>query len=698
MSEEFTTWNDGDEKSKAEAMSQHSDNVDAYSGVKKSTAGYQQSFIGVGPNVSVRPEFGRDDYYAFRPSEKPSNDYRRAISQCLAAYDKVGIIRNVIDLMGDFGSQGIEVVHQNKSADRFFKQWFKSVNGKERSERFLNNLYKTGNVVVYRSYADVTPKLEKYMKSVSQDIIVDVPNMKDRQIPWRYTFFNPLTVTLNDGELGLFLGKPEYSISTNKFVDKFNRGELPTDVINALPPAVKSMIDNGAKQIPLDPERVRVFHYKKDDWKQWAAPMIYAILDDIVMLEKMRLADMSALDGAISNIRLWTLGSLDHKILPNKAAINKLRDILASNTGGGTMELVWGPELSFSESSSDVYKFLGSEKYSAVLNSIYAGLGVPPTLTGMASSGGGFTNNFISLKTLVERLQYGRSMLVKFWETEFEMVRQAMGFRHRPHIHFDTMSLSDDDAQKQLLIQLADRDIISHETLLERFGEIPEVEAIRVSHEEKDRVEEKVAQRASPYHNANHKQEMEKIALQGGKVTTDDVGIKSSVPKSRQMPPPPAPKGVPGGSDPNQQAKKPANDNGRPKNQKDTKPRKERTSKPRSKPGVAELIMWSEAAWGETSDIISKVFLATKEKKNLRQLTKAEGKQLEQLKLDVFTNLETLSEVNEKAISSILSSNKKTPISFRSILNDNGISPEVMSVDNYRRGVIGTYIEQKLAQ
>ena len=49
---------------------------------------------------------------------------------------------------------------------------------------------------------------------------------------------------------------------------------------------------------------------------------------------------MSALDGAISNIRLWTLGNLDHKILPNKS-YNKLRDILASNVGGnGT---VWGP-------------------------------------------------------------------------------------------------------------------------------------------------------------------------------------------------------------------------------------------------------------------------------------------------------------------------------------------------------------------
>ena len=193
------------------------------------------------------------------------------------------------------------------------------------------------------------------------------------------------------------------------------------------------------------------------------------------------------------------IGSLNIKILPNKSAINKLRDILASNVGGGTMELVWGPELSFQESSSDVYKFLGSEKYNSVLNSIYAGLGVPPTLTGMATNGGGFTNNFISLKTLLERLQYGRDFLKKFWEKEIEIVRKAMGFRYKAHIQFDQMTLSDEAATKNLLIQLADRDIISHETLLERFKEIPQVENIRMKRELRKR-DSIGPEKAGPFH------------------------------------------------------------------------------------------------------------------------------------------------------------------------------------------------------
>ena len=52
--------------------------------------------------------------------------------------------------MGDFGSQGIRIVHKNKRIERFYEKWFEKCGGKESSERFLNNLYKSGNVVVNR--------------------------------------------------------------------------------------------------------------------------------------------------------------------------------------------------------------------------------------------------------------------------------------------------------------------------------------------------------------------------------------------------------------------------------------------------------------------------------------------------------------------------------------------------------------------
>lgn len=687
------SWSDDNPLSKTQAMSQLTDNVESYAGLPKSQGSTYRNFIDIEPNVSVKPGYSKQDYYAFRPTEAVPSQQRRAIKMCMDAYDKVGIIRNIIDLMGDFGSQGISIVHQNKSVEKFYQQWFRSVNGKERSERFLNNLYKTGNVIIYRSYAKVTPQLDKYMKSLASDIKVEVPNMQQNVIPWRYNFFNPLTVKLKDGQLAIFLGTPTYTVNLGAFFDRFTDGDISDNVVNSLPDNIKQSLKNGQKEVPLDLSRVSVFHYKKDDWLQWANPMIYAILDDIIMLEKMRLADLSALDGAISNIRLWTLGNLEHKILPNKNAINKLRNVLASNVGGGTMELVWGPELSFKESNSEVYKFLGSEKYTSVLNSIYAGLGVPPTLTGMATNGGGFTNNFISLKTLVERLQYGRDLLTKFWEKEIEIVRQAMGFRYRAHIQFDQMSLSDEAAEKNLLIQLADRDIISQETLLQRFKEIPQIEKIRLQREVSDRQDDKNPKKASPYHTPQHKDNLEKIALQSGKVLPSDVGIKSSIPKDILMQPKsPSPFGGGGGA----KQPVPSNPNGRPPESNDTSPRKQRVAKPKSQPGVAELVVWAEEAWDNISEVLTNAYLNHKNKKNLRQLTKAQVNDLEKLKLDVLTNIPILSNVDTKSISEILVSKKQTPKEFIDILTLKNINLENMNIDKYRRNIISIYIEENI--
>ena len=660
------TWNEGDSTGKAKAFEEFSNSIHEYEGISK--AYHRDTFLDIETNRSVRPGFKSQDYYAFRPDEQIPRQAKRAIKMCMDAYDKVGIVRNVIDLMGDFGCQGINIVHENKSVEKFLKQWWKKIGGKERSERFLNNLYKTGQVFIYKSYTQLTPEITKYVKSLGSDITLEVPQIEQSVVPWRYNFFNPLTVDVKNGEINLFLGRKNYQLQANSFFDNFKDGAIPAKVLETLPVNVKNAIKNGERKIPLDPDRLSVFYYKKDDWQQWAHPLVYAILDDIIMLEKMRLADLSALDGAISNIRLWTLGSLDHKILPNKTAINKLRNILASNVGGGTMELVWGPELSYTESNSQVYKFLGSEKYQSVLNSIYAGLGVPPTLTGMAGQSGGFTNNFISLKTLVERLQYGRDQLTKFWEKELEFVRKAMGFRKAAHVVYDQMSLSDESSEKQLLIQLADRDIISHETVLERFKEVPEVEKVRLQREDKARDADKAPPKASPFHNANHKNDLEKMEKQSE--------INDKKQESKQPNP----------------EKRPSNENGRPPFKIDEEPRKQRVDTPKSQPGLAEMFVWASNTF-DSLNCVSKAYLGTKEKTNMRQLTKAEAIELESIKIDVLLNLEPLSKVDESSIFNALSVSNKSSASFKQRLKKQKISPSNMTMENYKKSVIGMFVE-----
>jgi len=661
----YRTWDSDSQRQ--EAYAQTGDTIDAYDGIQKAVAyGRRTSYIDIEPNRSVRTSFLRQDYDLFRPGESVSSYQKRIIKQSMQAYDKVGIIRNVIDLMSDFASQGLTLVHPNKTIEKFYRKWFNQVNGVDRSERFLNYLYRTGNVVVKRRTARLNKQKEAELRrSAAADIDIENIKFKKRVVPWRYDFLNPLAVDIQNYG-GQVIGKPEYSLNLSKYTyESLVKGSnTQKNIFKTLPNDLQKRLQNGDRKIPLDPDEVSFFYYKKDDWLLWANPMIYAILDDIIMLEKMKLADLAALDGAISNVRLWTVGDLDHKIIPTKAAINKLRDILASNVGGGTMDLVWGPELKFTESQSQVYKFLGAEKYQPVLTSIYAGLGIPPTLTG-ASSSGGYTNNYVSLKTLIERLEYGREILCQWWRHEIEIIRKAMGFRFPAEIHFDSIILSDEAATKQLLIQLADRDIISQETLLERFRELPGIEKIRVRREERERTNDSAApKKAGPYHNPQHREDVAKIALTKDIIDSneylDRVGLPAKtedVVEDRVESPSPE----------REASYSPEAENGRPRFSRDVTKRKQKRVLPRSgDPMTATL--WALEAQNKISDIISPIALAHFDKKNARSLNKAEVDQLEYLKMCILTGMEPYMEITPETVKALLDAGTKPSEDFNIVI------------------------------
>ena len=704
----FVTWSSDAEK--ANALDASSDAVEAYDGIMMSTASHR-SFLDIEPNRSVRSDFVKDDYYRFRRHEAIPRKQKDIMRMCMNAYDKVGIIKNVIDLMGDFSCQGVSLVHPNKKIEKFYKRWFEKVGGVQRSERFLNTLYRCGNVVVKRRTARINKSTEDKFKkiSASPDMVIEDIKVFRREIPWQYDLLNPLSVDAIGGELGVFAGSTKYKLKISDLIKNLaTKSHDPEhkQIMKALPPDLADAIRKGKKSIPLDPEKTSVFFYKKDDWLVWAKPMIYAILDDVVMLEKMKLADMAALDGAISNIRLWKLGDLDNKILPTKTAINKLRNILAGNVGGGTMDLVWGPELDFKESNSQVFKFLGSQKYEPVLNSVYAGLGIPPTLTGLAGNGGGFTNNFISLKTLVERLQYGRSVLLSFWNKEVEIVQRAMGFRFPAKVHFDQMILSDEAAEKNLLVQLADRDIISAETLQERFGEIPDIERIRINREHKTRENQKMPPKAGPYHNPQHRNDLEKIALtkdtmaphELGLVPSDEAGDNAlTVPKNR----PKFDKAEQERKEKEerdfqiqQKQQKPVGrpEDGRPKNSKDQGPRKQKVVKPRTAANYdfVNLLLWACDSQKKISEIVNPALLAHYKKKNMRGLTKSEMSELEYIKLAILSNLKPNTDVTADVVYNALENNLppdinviKTLSSLNESFNtENGRSPSIDELRN----------------
>ncbi len=660
----FVTWSDQEGKEKAlNALAS-----EGYEGgkVERSQAsrfGPQQvGYKDVDTNINVRPTFTRDNYETFRPEEalpvKPKDKIRFADNIC----NEVGLISNVVDLMADFSCQGIDIVHTDDKVQALAKSWFKKVNGPERSERFLNLLYRLGNVPVMTNYADLNKIDLKYIQDfLSQDQIQIQEDRPVINIPWSYKFIHPCNLQPIGGPLAILANKVKYGYELPADIKakiKSPKGPEEQAIVDALPKEIKqSANSNGV--VPFG-DNFSIFFYKKDDWEIFARPMIEPIFRDVVMLEKLRLADIAACDSAIGSVRLWTLGDLAEKILPTPAGIARLSEILSNNVGGGSYDLIWGPELKFTESQANIAKFLGQEKYVPTLNSIYAGLGIPPTLTGSASSSG-FSNNYISLKTLTERLEYGRRILLSFWNEQIKTLQKALGLKEAPRLIFSSTTLSDEAAEKRLLIDLLDRNIISDETVLNRFGELNDIEKARMTREKKARDESGLPQKASPFYNSQTKEELTKLFVQGGTVTPSQVGIKLAPKKAGEELPletksrltPAKPKGKPG--------------QGRPMNSKDGKKRKKKRVLPRTTASFIDTVVWAKSAQDDINTALTPYILGHYGKSNARMLTTEEAATAEDIKFGVLSNLEPFTKYDNDSILGLINTTFNT--NYQSVYN-----------------------------
>lgn len=655
----FVTWHD--DNSKALAFATAAKAAEKFTILNKYNSSRHSSiYKNIDNNISVRDGMSRRDYSYFRPDESVSENPKDIIRSCRKIYRSNGLINNIVNLMTDFTVQGVRITHPNRKINKFYQEWWNKVNGPQISIKFAKNMYRDGISIVSRVIAklkkrDINNLQKGYIQNETAD--TEIIKISNNEIPWKYIFLNPISVEPVGGDFALFAGgEIQYKMNIPSHI--INKVRNPKNdeekvLISNIPPEFVQIIKNGGNTIYLDSKKVTAYHYKKDDWELWADPMIYSVMDDVILLNKMKLADLSALDGAISHIRLWQLGSLEHKILPTDAAVSKLADILINNVGGGTLDLIWGPELSLKETTSDIFKVLGKEKYEAPLNAIYAALGIPPTLTG-GSNAAGFTNNYISLQTLLERLNYVRIMIVEFWEKELKTVQKAMGFTENANIQFDRMTLSDEASEKMLLIQLADRNIISYETVQERYGEIPELERIRLKREDRERRKGALPRKAGPWFNPEHKESLEKIALQRGIVAPSQVGLELPPIKEEERDLI-SPGGVVGSPAKTQKGQP---QQGRPINSKDKDIRKKRVETPKNF-SSAEFInccAWARKAQKYISEIIDPIWLEIKGKKDkgIRGLSDTEFKEIEDFKFSVLCSLEPYEDINEDKIISIV--------------------------------------------
>lgn len=450
-------------------------------------------------DLRIRPSFTRSDYDYYRKEESNPVLFSELIKKCRTAYKKVGIVRTVFDMMIDFIANGFDLVSTDKRSRKILKAWQRQVKLNDAVEECAKHLLLDANVVVKRVTALLDQNSKRTLRSkASADLAVDPIDVGvDIEVPWRYIFVDIIGLKWLGGNIARMANKQTLALDlSNDLISSVtsivNNNKSKVDY-KYIPKDIREAVNGGLRHVVLDMDKLYVAHIKKDCWEDWAYPFLGAVLPDIDYKQKLRMAELSALDGVINVIRLWKLGDHKNEIFPNEDIIDKLINILEANVGGGALDIVWDDMIEMQEFYPPVDKILGSEKYEQVNFDILVGLGIPEVLIG--GKGANFSNAWVQLQTLVEKLKVIRGKITEWLHTEVKMFAKAMNIQI-PRIRFKH-NLQDEGVIKRLLLNLYDRNIISAEAVLESFGEDFATEIFRIE-DEIDQMKTKNINRLSP--------------------------------------------------------------------------------------------------------------------------------------------------------------------------------------------------------
>jgi hypothetical protein len=609
------------------------------------------------------------------------------MAMAVEAYKGFGIVKNVIDLMCNFASEGLTIVHPRPAVERFYKRWAEMTDLQGRVKDILRYYYKVGTVPVYTSMGTIDDSAYNKMKSTRGKALALDNNdpaakkrVKDaqkesekpigkREIPWRYTILNPFQMEILGGK---YFGEQEWVFvldqkTSQEIKDKVGSGG--TDFLDEtdinLPPELKKLKkdDGDGRIVKLDQAKLWVFSYMKDDHEDWADPMIWPVMNDIMYKNSLRAMDMSVVNSTISAVTIFKLGDFKNGFIAPKAHFKAFSEMLRAPTY--SHNIVWNDAISIESNYPPVEKILNIEKYRSVDKDILAGLGIPSILVD-GSEGGSFSNAFLQVRTLLERLEEGRREVMKWITHQLRLVAETMGHRDIPIVRFGQMSLRDEQAEKQLIIQLLDRNIISAEAVHEVFGLDTRLEIERMRREDALAEDEALMIKHGPFKdpmsNLDEEDMMDKEMKMQDKQFDKELEIRKKESdinmqiKREQM---------------HEQMKikkevmrKQQNQgiNGRPKSgTKGIPQKKKRVTKPK---GQSLGFVWSYEInkvaalelYEKVEDILTRMTLATRNLKYKKELSKDDKEALEYLTYAVFSHLHVDDEITEDYVLSFIES------------------------------------------
>ena len=470
------------------------------------------------------------------------------IAACQAAYFQSGIVQSVIDLYADFSTEDLQIYHPDKSVQNFYKVWAQKVNLEDRIHDAFVQLFTSANTFVYRTWAtlgnsdkramqraessqnidkNVTVRINGKDKTLNPNIISNnslnilnkeiaaipptiveenLPDNSDKQIPWGYTFLNPLQMDVRGSRIQnkhywvMLLDKKDTKdlIQTMTGGNKVDFSETKINIPKGLQGKLGAAKKNSGyyMELTLDKNELSVIQRPgKYDWFAWGVPFIYPALKPLMFKDSLRNMESAIAHAATKIFYLFKLGNLKDGFVPEPDHYERLSDMIQVNSNVGY--LLWNNLIEGQVLQPDLQNVFDDKKHQSAKEDILLALGVPEVLIG--GKGSNFSNAYIAVAGVLEKLESYRNKVKDWLMGELKIIADAMGFRRLPEVKFGRTSLTDEKSRHQFLLGLYDRNIISAETLLTESETTLEVEETRKKLEQDLTKPGGIMERKGPY-------------------------------------------------------------------------------------------------------------------------------------------------------------------------------------------------------
>ena len=414
-------------------------------------------------------------------ANRSSIDVRDAVVLCQKCYYNFAIFRNIIDLMTEFSCSQINLKGGSEKSRNFFNAWMKRINMYDFQDKFYREYYRSGNVFIYRfdadikpnemkelsqtfaetldeTYAKISPKSSEYVAPNLVNIRPDKLVIEKMRIPARYILLNPADIqmmsTLNFAYGIYFKILTDYEIAQIRNP----RTEQDIAVFKDLPKEVQEQIKTGSRviAIPLDPQKVSMVFYKKQDYEPFAVPMGYPVLEDINFKAELRKIDMAIARTMQQIVLVVTTGNEPTKGGINPKNIDALRKLFTNQSVGRVLIADYTTKAEFVVPA--IADLLDPRQYEVVNQDINIGL------NNVFAGSDKFANQQQKVELFISRLEQGRrAFLNNFLIPEMQRVAKSLNFKNYPEPELEDIQLKDNSSMKKIYSRLMEIGVLTPE-------------------------------------------------------------------------------------------------------------------------------------------------------------------------------------------------------------------------------------------